>query len=58
MSESKNKENKKTRENSEVDSDHTVKTSDMQTHMMRSVLKVRYERCSELLLKTINQAMS
>jgi len=36
----------------------TVKTSDMQTHMMRSVLKVRYERCSELLLKTINQAMS
>lgn len=36
----------------------TVKTSDMQTHMMRSVLKVRYERCSELLFKTINQAMS
>ena len=28
MSESKNEENKKTRENSEVDSDHTVKTSD------------------------------
>jgi glycosyltransferase involved in cell wall biosynthesis len=36
----------------------TDKTSDMQTHMMRSVLKVRYERCSEQLLGIINQAMS
>ena len=32
--------------------------SEMQAHMMRSVLKVRYERCSELLLEIINQAMS
>jgi len=28
MSESKNEENKKTQENSELSSDHTVKTSD------------------------------
>ena len=32
--------------------------SEMQAHMMRSVLSVRYERCSEQLLGIINQAMS
>ena len=32
--------------------------SEMQTQMMRSVLSVRYERCSEQLLEIINQAMS